>query len=313
MNSRKLIWGSFLILIGLLLVVHNLNITPLSINWSRMASLWPLILIILGLSSLAKNTNMNPWFFNGSAAIIIAIFIYQVVDFSGQKHGYSFDWNDKDVFEVDSNLAKTQDFDIPLDPGVSNASLHFEGGAAKFILKDTTSLLIDATTFTRRGEYALEKVRTDSSEDIKMKLTSSNIKIKNGKIENQVEVKLNPTLNWDFDFEIGAGAIDFDFSPYKVNTINLDAGAASIDMKLSDKVSVCNVDIDAGASSVTIRVPSSARCRVKMDAVLSSENLPGFSKTKKDGYYESDNFNGKGNLININVDAGMSSVTIERY
>ncbi len=312
MNSRKLIWGSFLILIGLLLVVHNFNILPLSINWGRMASLWPLILIILGLNSLAKNTNMNPWFFNGSAAIIIAIFIYQVVDFSGTKRDHYFDWSDDLNVEIDSNGVKTQDFNIPLDSGVRVAKLSFEGGAAKFILNDTTSQLIDATTMTRKGEYSLEKVRTDSTEDIKMKLTSNNIKIKNGKIDNQVEVKLNPALTWDFNFEIGAGAIDFDFSAYKVRTINLDAGAASIDMKLSDKQAESNVDIDAGASSVTLRVPMNARCRVKMDAVLSSENLEGFTK-KKDGYYESDNFNGKGNLININVDAGMSSVTIERY
>lgn len=312
MNSRKLIWGSFLILMGLLLVIHNFNIMPLSINWGRMASLWPLILIILGLSSLSKNTNMNPWYFNGSAAIIIAIFLYQVVDINGTKREHFFDWSDEFSVDVDSNGLKTQDFVLPLDSGVRMAKLSFEGGAAKFILNDTTSNLIDANTMTRKGEYTLEKVRTDSTEDIKMKLTSSNIKIKNGKIDNQVEVKLNPTLSWDFNFEIGAGAIDFDFSAYKVKNINLDAGAASIDMKLSDKESVSNVDIDAGASSVTLRVPMNARCRVKMDAVLSSESLAGFSK-KKDGYYESDNFNGKGNLININVDAGMSSVTIERY
>lgn len=312
MNSRKLIWGSFLILIGLLLVVHNFGIMPLSINWGRLASLWPLILIILGLNSLAKNTKMNPWIFNGSAAIIIAIFIYQVVDFSGTKRDHYFDWSDDINAETDSAGLKTQDFVLPLDSGVSKAKLSFEGGAAKFILNDTTSSLIDAKTLTRRGEYSLEKVRTDSLESIKMKLTSSNIKIKNGKIDNQVEVKLNPRLDWDFNFEIGAGAIDFDFSNYKVSKINLDAGAASIDMKLSDKASVSNVDIDAGASSVTLRVPKEARCRVKMDAVLSSESLAGFSK-KKDGYYESDNYNGKGNLININVDAGMSSVTIERY
>jgi hypothetical protein len=312
MNSRKLIWGSFLILIGLLLVVHNFGIMPLSINWGRLASLWPLILIILGLNSLAKNTKMNPWIFNGSAAIIITIFIYQVVDFGGSKRDQYFDWSDDLTIEIDSLGLKTQDFVLPLDSGVSKAKLSFEGGAAKFVLYDTTSSLIDAKTLTRRGEYSLEKVRTDSSESIKMKLTSSNINIKNGKIDNQVEVKLNPRLDWDFNFEIGAGAIDFDFSNYKVSKINLDAGAASIDMKLSDKASVSNVDIDAGASSVTLRVPKEARCRVKMDAVLSSESLAGFSK-KKDGYYESDNYNGKGNLININVDAGMSSVTIERY
>ncbi len=312
MNSRKLIWGSFLILIGLLLVVHNFGIMPLSINWGRLASLWPLILIILGLNSLSKNTNMNPWIFNGSAAIIIAIFIYQVVDFSGTKRNHLFDWSDDLNIEIDSTGLKTQDFVLPLDSGVSKAKLSFEGGAAKFILNDTTSSLIDAKTMTRKGEYSLEKVRTDSMESITMKLTSSNIKIKNGKIDNQVEVKLNPSLDWDFNFEIGAGAIDFDFSNYKVSKINLDAGAASINLKLSDKASVSNVDVDAGASSVTIRVPKDARCRVKMDAVLSSESLAGFSK-KKDGYYESDNYNGKGNLININVDAGMSSVTIERY
>ncbi len=312
MNSRKLIWGSFLILIGLLLVVHNFGIMPLSINWGRLASLWPLILIILGLNSLSKNTNMNPWIFNGSAAIIIAIFIYQVVDFSGTKRNHLFDWSDDLNIEIDSTGLKTQDFVLPLDSGVSKAKLSFEGGAAKFILNDTTSSLIDAKTMTRKGEYSLEKVRTDSMESITMKLTSSNIKIKNGKIDNQVEVKLNPSLDWDFNFEIGAGAIDFDFSNYKVSKINLDAGAASINLKLSDKASVSNVDVDAGASSVTIRVPKDARCRVKMDAVLSSESLAGFSK-KKDGYYESDNYNGKGNLIYINVDAGMSSVTIERY
>jgi hypothetical protein len=83
-------------------------------------------------------------------------------------------------------------------------------------------------------------------------------------------------------------------------------------MKLSDKAPSTEVEINAGASSVTLRIPKSARCRVHMDAVLSSEDLTGFTK-KSNGYYESDNFNGKGNLINISVDAGMSSVTIERY
>ena len=80
MNSRKFIWGSFLILIGSILIIHNFNLLPLSINWGRVASLWPLILIMVGLNSLAKNTNMNPWIFNGVAAIVIAIFVYQIVE-----------------------------------------------------------------------------------------------------------------------------------------------------------------------------------------------------------------------------------------
>lgn len=310
MNSRKLIWGSFLILIGLILVVHNFNLLPISINWGKVASLWPLLLIMIGLSSLSKNTSMNPWIFNGIAAIVISIFFYQIIEIGEGNTSHSFSWSDSS--DLDSADLKTQKFNIPLEEGVTNAHLTFEGGAAEFILKDTTSNLIDAITQTRKGDYVLEKVRTDSVDDIKMKLNSNQIKINNGNIENQVEVKLNPNLKWSFDFEIGAGAIDFDFSKYIVNKISLDAGAASVNMKLSDKASITDVDINAGASSVTLRVPKSARCRVQMDAVLSSEDLIGFTK-KTDGYYESDNYNGKGNLINITVDAGMSSVTIERY
>lgn len=310
MNSRKLIWGSFLILIGLILVVHNFNLLPITINWGKVASLWPLLLIMIGLSSLSKNTSMNPWIFNGIAAIVISIFFYQIIEIGEGNTSHSFSWSDSS--DLDSADLKTQKFNIPLEEGVTNAHLTFEGGAAEFILKDTTSNLIDAITQTRKGDYVLEKVRTDSVDDIKMKLNSNQIKINNGNIENQVEVKLNPNLKWSFDFEIGAGAIDFDFSKYIVNKISLDAGAASVNMKLSDKASITDVDINAGASSVTLRVPKSARCRVQMDAVLSSEDLTGFTK-KTDGYYESDNYNGKGNLINITVDAGMSSVTIERY
>lgn len=310
MNSRKFIWGSFLILIGSILIIHNFNLLPLSINWGRVASLWPLILIMVGLNSLAKNTNMNPWIFNGVAAIVIAIFVYQIVEVGEGKRLNSFSWSDGD--SSDTTDLKSQDFNIPLEEGVKYAHLSFEGGAAKFVLNDTTSGLIDAETQTRTGEYVLEKTRTDSLEDIKMKLNSNQIKIKDGNIENQVEVKLNPSLQWSFDFEIGAGAIDFDFSKYNVSKISLDAGAASVDMKLSALAAVSEVEIDAGASSVTIMVPKEARCRVRMDAVLSSEDLTGFTK-KSDGYYESDNFNGRGNVININVDAGMSSVTIQRY
>lgn len=310
MNSRKLIWGSFLILIGLILVVHNFNLLPITINWGKVASLWPLLLIMIGLSSLSKNTSMNPWIFNGIAAIVISIFFYQILEIGEGNTSRSFSWSDSS--DRDSADLKTQKFNIPLEEGVTNAHLTFEGGAAEFILNDTTSNLIDAITQTRKGDYVLEKVRTDSVDDIKMKLNSNQIKINNGNIENQVEVKLNPKLKWSFDFEIGAGAIDFDFSNYIVNKISLDAGAASVNMKLSDKAPNTEVEIDAGASSVTLRVPKNARCRVKMDAVLSSEDLTGFTK-KSDGYYESDNFNGKGNLINISVDAGMSSVTIERY
>jgi Domain of unknown function (DUF5668) len=311
MDSKKYTWGIMILVIGVLLLLNNFNFVSFQINWSMLGSMWPLILIIVGLSSLSRNTQINPWIFNGLIAIVFSIFIYQIVDFSGTYPRKDFEFGEHS--EVDSTNQNKQFFSLPIDSGANNVRLQFQGAAAQFIIQDTTSELITAETSTFNGEYSLTKNTVDSNDNVRMRLNKTKFQYKNGNWNNEVIMKLNPTRLWTFDFEVGAGAVEFDLRPYNVKKLNMDAGAAAINLKLGNINPETNVDISAGASDIDISIPSDARCRINIDAILSSKNLDGFVNIS-DGIYETANYkSGKGNVINIKLDAGMSDVSITRY
>ncbi len=112
--------------------------------------------------------------------------------------------------------------------------------------------------------------------------------------------------------DIGAAKLDFDLSQFKVKKLDLDAGAASLEIKLGDKYPKSYLNIGAGASEIVIRVPSNSGCDLNLSAVLSGKSISGFEKIDH-GHYRTDNFETAENKIYINVDAAVSSYTITRY
>jgi hypothetical protein len=101
-------------------------------------------------------------------------------------------------------------------------------------------------------------------------------------------------------------------SPYKVENLNVEGGASSINLKLGDKLPISNVKVNAGAASIEIDVPKSAGVEIKTETVLTSRNFEGFNKISK-GHYKTENFATAASRIIIEVDAGVSSLNISRY
>jgi hypothetical protein len=103
-----------------------------------------------------------------------------------------------------------------------------------------------------------------------------------------------------------------DLKDYKIDTININAGASSIDLTLGNKNPVTRLTFDAGASSLNIRVPKEAACEVKSESFLVSRDFEGFTK-QGNGLYRSDNYaSGKGKIF-IDIETAVSSISIERY
>lgn len=314
MKSTKTIWGISLISIGVLLVLNNLNLVEFGFNWHRFGDFWPLILIAMGLTSLAKSAKINPWISNSLLALVISIFLYNTIEI-GDHNKESFSWSNNR--ELDEKVAD-QSFTLPLDSGINSATFELNGGASEFRISDTTNNLFDAKSHLNVGEYTLEKVNEGSSESIKMLLNDQEgvkgkFDIDDSHWDSYVDVKLNPDILWDFKFQLGAGDVDFDLSKFKISSLDMNAGAASVDLKLSSLAPTTDVKIDAGATDIKIYVPKDAKCTLKLNTVLSSKEFIGFND-KGDGTYESENFaESKGNLITISLDAGVSNVEIKRY
>jgi len=72
------------------------------------------------------------------------------------------------------------------------------------------------------------------------------------------------------------------------------------------------VSVDAGASDINIFVPNGSGCKIFTDGALSSKHFSDFEKIDSDNY-ETENFKEAANKIYIEIDCGVSSISVERY
>ncbi len=90
--------------------------------------------------------------------------------------------------------------------------------------------------------------------------------------------------------DVGAAELNFDLSAFEVSEIDLDGGAAAIEIRLGEQMLPTNIKkIDAAASAIVLKIPSSAACRIESSTVLSSKSFQDFKK-QENGSYETDDF-----------------------
>ena len=130
--------------------------------------------------------------------------------------------------------------------------------------------------------------------------------------KNKTLIKLNTSPVWDLNFEVGAAAINFDFSPYKTDKIEIKMGAASLKAKLGNKSDVTNMYVKAGVSSVDILVPESSGCEIQCKTALSSKEFDDFIKVNSN-LYRTANFDSAKKKIYLDIDTGISSIHVSRY
>jgi hypothetical protein len=133
-----------------------------------------------------------------------------------------------------------------------------------------------------------------------------------GRLDNYAIVRLHSRPAWNLDLNLGAARIDLDLTQLTVEHLSLNTGATRARIKLGDRAKESEVEVNAGASSITISVPESAGCELRVDAPLSSKHFRGFTKVA-DGEYRSENYSSAEKKISVSVHAGVSSVKVERY
>jgi len=89
-------------------------------------------------------------------------------------------------------------------------------------------------------------------------------------------------------------------------------GAALLEVKLGALAERTNFYVDAGASKIDISVPEEIGCQIKIDNVLSRNDIKGF-KHFNSGLYRTEGFNEAEKKIFIDISTGVSSVKIVRY
>lgn len=315
MSYRKLFWGILLVIIGLLFILKNMGV--IFFDWWTIWRMWPLILILWGIALIPVKDYIK--LILSLAAIAIGFILVSKYDTSERpfrhwnRHhnnwSYNSDYDDNDSTSYSEDFQELyQDFDST----ITTATLNFDAAAGDYKISD--SLITDKLLLFRKrgniGDYSMTSNDDAGVRNIDLKINESNIRLENR--GNEVQLYLNQQPNWNFNFDIGAANINFDLSKYKVKQLDVEGGASSINLKLGDLIPESNVKIEAGAASINIDVPSNAGVEVKTETVLTSRNFQGFKKISK-GHFKTDNFESAVSKIIIRVDAGVSSLNINRY
>lgn len=315
MSYRKLFWGILLVIIGLLFILKNMGV--IFFDWWTIWRMWPLILILWGIALIPVKDYIK--LILSLVAIAAGFILVSKYDTSDRpfmhwnKHGHNWSYN-SDYDDNDSTYYSEdfQELFQDYDSTITAATLNFDAAAGDYRIAD--SLITDKLLLFRKrgniGDYSMTTNDDAGVRNIDLKINESNVKLENR--GNEVQLYLNQQPAWNFNFDIGAANIDFDLSKYKVNKLDVEGGASSINLKLGDLVPESIVNIEAGAASIDIDVPTTAGVEIKTETVLTSRNFPGFRKISK-GHYKTDNFETATSIILIDVNAGVSSLNINRY
>lgn len=317
MAYRKAFWGIILLVVGSLFLLKNLDIFHFS--WYAFWQLWPLFLVLWGISIIPA----NGWLRLGLSVLAIGA-TFWVASSTGalERRGFhwdgEFNWNDErqdryeeGVWDSDNDSLPNLEQTIrePWDQGIRSAILRLDAAAGEFVLRDTTSDLMLFEKSGRLARYNVISKRIGDSQVIDLALQNTRIR---GNANNKVVLSLNTAPVWDFDLDIGAADVDFDFSPYRVGEVKVDGGAASIDLRFGERSDNVKVDIDAGAASITLYIPQNAGCTFYSETFLASRDLDGFEKLSR-GRYRTPGYDEAPIKFQVKADAAISSFEIKRY
>jgi hypothetical protein len=299
MKLSSLFWGVLFVLIGGLFLLNNLGV--LNVDWTTVWRLWPMILVFWGLSIMVGNRR-PPWY---AVVLMIGLMIFMIVAFAATE------WIHGD-FDVASGESYSQTFEEPMAPKTGHATFRLQSGAGKFTIRDTTMQLLKAQTNVSFGKYDLTREQIDNATEVTLDFHGRSRNWNFGKGRNRAEVQLNATPIWNIYVDVGAASANFDLTPFKVEELRLNAGASSLNVRLGDRSEETRVRIKTGASSTTVEVPESVGCEVRLQTALSGKRIRGFEKISS-SRYQTANFEGAAKKIYLDVEAGVSQITVERY
>lgn len=303
-NNRDngLVSGIILITIGIIALMATFF--DFEIVWEELAKLWPVFIIIFGISILPLNKIMK------SISVILLILISCVLYYNNvnddefSSGSFSYEMIDDDV--------DVQEFSEPYKTEVETAEVQISYGAGSLFLSPPVDYLVKATNASNYIVQDFSVAYEKNNAEIKFE-GSNNVNMNDNDFKsNNFNIALNENTIYDFEINLGACNMNFDFSKYKVSELDVNGGACNIDIKLGDLYGTTKVDLQTGMSDIKIGVPSGSGCRIECESVLSSKDFDGFDK-KSANVYETQNYISASKHINIKFEGAISDFEIYQY
>ena len=110
--------------------------------------------------------------------------------------------------------------------------------------------------------------------------------------------------------EAGASSVNIDLQDVMASRVELNTGASSSSVTVPAR-GVSLLDIEAGAASVNVRVPVTTAARIRVEEGVNSVSVDTNRFPRLDsGFYQSSGYETAADRAEINIEAGLGSVTV---
>lgn len=309
-KDNDIIGGIILIAVGLVALL--VTFFDVEIVWPELAKLWPVFIVIFGISLLPLNKLLK------SILVIVVILASCLLYLNGTKDdGVSYEYKNSypEHAAPDKEDVDVQEFSESYRNNITEADVEINYGAGTLHLNSPVTELVKAYNksdyITQDFTVMYEENKADIVFDVERSV-SVNVNGNEFIKHNNFYLALNETPVYDFEINVGASSLDFDFSDYKVSDIEINGGVCDIDIKLGDSYNSANVSLSTGVSDIKIAIPEKSGCRVECESVFTNKDFKGFDK-KSGNVYETSNYSSAQNIINIEFEGAVSDFEIVRY
>ena len=296
-NSRRrgtrLPFAALLLLaLGILLLLNTTGLVGWGIWWHIIFRFWPVILIAVGFHIMLAPR------FPLLSALVVAVIIAAGVgaaylsNQTVQGYGYQLGYESGHS----SNLANIHALDMNIDFGAGSLAIGSD-------MLDSQGSLYSVRS-TRLG-VAVDENRNKGISEVTLSVDAPDALMNDYNDGWNVNIDLFGLFRslGDIDWKVG-------LSPDVMVKLDIDAGAADVDIDLPANAGHTDVRIDAGAADIDISLPDDVAALIESDSALTSLDLDTSRFPGRDGVYQSPGYDTAQNRVYIDIDAGVSDISI---
>ena len=303
MRPRPPLFAQLLVAAGVVLLLQNLDVIGWGF-WLEVWRFWPVLLVAVGVNLILGRR--LPWL---TTAIVAALICGSAVGAALLAESE----RDTVVARTSRVLGETNRLDMAVDIGFGSLTIDS--------LPSDSPNLVEWSLEAPCGGASTSFHRYDDSATLDVTMDPGSFACQWG-ADWRVSLSRAPDVYIDID--TGASSIKLDLTDLRVPVLNVNAGAASVDIRMPSDAGPAEAVISAGASSIDVRIPDGVPARILNDSALSSFDVSGRFQSLRGAFSEGqtvmrrhpgDIFQSPGyreaeNRVSIEINVGVSSVSV---
>ncbi len=263
--------------------------------WWTIWRLWPVLVIVLGIN-IAFGNRM-PWLAGTLTALVLAAAIAIGIAIAGSSLP-----GEESLTTLEEPLDGVARVDVDIDLGAGTLSVGSLPETSTNLVKGELRSFGTAetrTSVTRSGDHA----------ELSFSMEGFNFNLL-GESSRRWEVWLSPHPRASIDVDAAAADLFLDLGDMNVSELSIVGGASDIEILPPEGAGHVSIGVDVAAANVVIVIPDHVGARIDTDVLVGNLSIDEARFPKADGVYMSKDFDTTANRVDLEIDAGASSVEI---